>query len=259
MLGYVIGGSNPDTIPTVIFGAFIWVILLNSGCFAYNTYYDKDEGSIVWLENPPRITKNLLLFSVVLMLLGQLLSFLINPYFVIIYFIFFVLSISYSHPVIRFKSRPILGLLTNIIGYGVLTVLAGWIISERISSTRIFLMLILTSLSVVLAYTLHLLRHRKEDEKRGYTTFVMVLGRDNTFMFLIISCILGFFIALYMLINGFLRPLSTIGLLPGLYIWFLLFKLKNNPRMDDTDTWLMQIFNAGTIGWPLVILGELFG
>src|SRR5213083_3776489 len=77
-------------------GLAIWVIFLNGGTLAINSVFDKDEGDIGYLNSPPVLPRYLLHFSLVLLIGGQALSFLLPLGFRIAYAICFALSILYS-------------------------------------------------------------------------------------------------------------------------------------------------------------------
>ena len=58
----------------------------------YNSYFDKDEGSIGALKNPPEVSKQLYVTSLVLDLLSILLSFIISWKFALMIFVYGMVS-----------------------------------------------------------------------------------------------------------------------------------------------------------------------
>jgi len=105
-----------------------WVVLLNGGTLAFNSAYDRDTEPVAYLACPPQPPGWLARAAVVAMGLGGLLGgLLVGPFFGLAVFACLVLSVLYSHPATRWKSRPGLDLMVNIIGYGAGTTIAGMI------------------------------------------------------------------------------------------------------------------------------------
>ncbi|HSZ71128.1 MAG TPA: hypothetical protein VK750_00530, partial [Cytophagaceae bacterium] len=68
--------------------AFVVVHLFHNGASnAFNSYFDKDEGSIGGIENPPPVDKELYVVSLVLDVLAVVLAYFVNPYFALMVFI----------------------------------------------------------------------------------------------------------------------------------------------------------------------------
>ncbi len=104
----------------------VWVVMLNGGTLAFNSAYDRDTGAVAYLPDPPDPPAGLGPAAAVFMASGALLGWLvIGPGFGLIVAVCVVLSVLYSHPLVRLKSRPGLDLATNMVGYGAGTTLAG--------------------------------------------------------------------------------------------------------------------------------------
>jgi hypothetical protein len=70
----------------------------------YNSYFDKDEGSIGGLKNPPPVNKGLYWLSLTLDALALIMGFLkVNALFAVMLLIYGLVSKAYSHPLIRLK------------------------------------------------------------------------------------------------------------------------------------------------------------
>jgi hypothetical protein len=102
---------NP-TEKAVLWSLLIIHILLYPASNGYNSYFDKDEGSIGGLKNPPPVNKGLyylaLLFDGLAIVLGL---FAINITFALMLFVYGLASKAYSHPAIRLKKFPVTGWL----------------------------------------------------------------------------------------------------------------------------------------------------
>ncbi|MEO6582678.1 MAG: UbiA family prenyltransferase [Ferruginibacter sp.] len=84
----------------------------------YNSYMDRDTGSIGGLKNPLQPTKQLFYTTVVMDILALLLSFLISKLFVAGILLYILASRAYSYRGIRLKKYPFIGYLTVIIFQG---------------------------------------------------------------------------------------------------------------------------------------------
>lgn len=87
----------------------------------YNSYMDRDTGSIGGLERPPQPTRQLFYISIVLDLLAIGLGWLITPVFAMGILLYISASRSYSYRRIRLKKYPVAGYLTVVIFQGAFT------------------------------------------------------------------------------------------------------------------------------------------
>lgn len=117
---------NPASLAVLLGGWTSWVVLLNGGTLAFNSAWDQDRGPIAYLPDPPppppwlkMAAAGWMLLSIPLAMvtvgaaLGGLLAACV------------LLSLLYSAPPARLKTRPGLDLLVNMLGYGAGTTLAG--------------------------------------------------------------------------------------------------------------------------------------
>jgi len=104
----------------------VWVVLLNGGTLAFNSAYDKDTTPVAYLPDPPPPPAWLAGVSALFMLLGVGLGWrFVGSGFGFTVAVCVGLSLLYSHPRVRLKSRPGLDLVVNMVGYGAGTTLAG--------------------------------------------------------------------------------------------------------------------------------------
>ncbi len=119
---------NPASATVLGVSWFVWVVLLNGGTLAFNSAYDKDTGPVAYLANPPQPPPWLAAAATGFMMLGPILSwYIVGSSLALLVAICVILSLFYSHPLVRLKARPGLDLLVNMLGYGAGTTLAGFL------------------------------------------------------------------------------------------------------------------------------------
>ena len=96
-------------------------VLLYPSSNGYNSYMDRDTDSIGGIARPMQPTKQLFYATIILDLLGIILSFLVSPVFAICFSCYILFSRLYSYRGIRLKRFPIVGYLTVIVNQGALT------------------------------------------------------------------------------------------------------------------------------------------
>jgi 4-hydroxybenzoate polyprenyltransferase len=113
----------------------------------------------------------------------------INTALLVVAGVMFVLSVAYSHPAIRLKARPWLGLLTVSLGQGIGGAVAGWLCGQgnwmTLGSTRALLGLAVSTLITTGFYPLTQIYQRAEDARRGDITFAVRMG-ERCFPFTIV-------------------------------------------------------------------------
>ncbi len=186
-------------------GLFVFHVLFYGGSVAFNSYYDRDEGPIGGLWDPPPVTPVLLIFSLAVQFAGLALISLINWPILVLSLVMFALSTAYSHPTVRLKARPWPSLLTVTIGQGVGGAAAGWLCGQdnwrTLFSLEGGLGLLTTALIATGFYPLSQIYQRAEDARRGDITFAVRWGK-RCFPFSM-ACLAG------------------AGLVGGLLLWYL--------------------------------------
>lgn len=223
---------NLDLIKLII-GFFTWVVCLNGATLAINSYYDKDEGAVGWLENPPRIPKYLNVFSWTLFAIGFILSSYINRKFFIAYTINFILSVLYSVPPFYWKRKTGFDLFVNALGYGVLTMYAGYSLLDVALTPQMIIILLVIFIMWGAGYPLTQIYQIEEDKNRGFKTLAIALGKKGSLIFSFILALLVLIILVISFILGYFSsrifimvPLFILGLV-YLLNWYLKYKTIN--------------------------------
>ena len=208
----------------------------------FNSYFDKDEQSIGGLKNPPPVDKELYNVAILFDVLGLALGFIISIEFVLMIFIYGMISKAYSHPSIRLKKMPILGWLTAGIFQGYFTFLLSYIAiaDVSISSTNqwsIHFPGILSTLLLLGSYPMTQIYQHDEDAKRGDITISQRLGILGTFHFTAIAFLFassGFVYFFYSEFSSLLGILFLVVMSPVL-IYFSLWYLRTRKDLSNAD------------------------
>ncbi len=165
---------------------FILHLLVFPSSNAYNSYHDKDEGSIGLLENPPPVSKSLLVTANVMDVLAIILGFwFVDQLFTLYLLTYILVSRAYSSPLIRLKKYPIVSWLVVCVFQGALTYLAvyGSITQNMLfNSYHIVLPALICTSNLLAIYPLTQVYQQTEDAARGDLTMSRLLGIRGTFV-----------------------------------------------------------------------------
>ena len=161
----------------------------------YNSYYDRDEGSIGGLKAPPKVTPELLhlvrLFDALAVAGAALLSW---PFAGLVA-VYLLVSKAYSYEGIRLKKYPLLSTLVVVVFQGAFTLLmvqvgAGATPAQLFERTNLLLALVST-LFLCGSYPLTQVYQHAEDARRGDRTLSRLLGVRGTFVFAAVGLLAG--------------------------------------------------------------------
>ena len=168
------GVAVPDA--TMLLGVGVWVVALNGGTLALNSAFDRDEGDVAYLRNPPAPPTALAWFAVMLMAAGAALTWNLPAGYRIAYGICVALSVAYSVPPLRLKAVAGADWVINMIGFGTLTPFAGWAITGMSLQAGDALVLVAFCPLFAALYPLTQLYQMDEDRARGDRTLALRLG-----------------------------------------------------------------------------------
>lgn len=159
-------------------------LLIYPASNGYNSFMDRDTGSIGGIKDPKQPTRQLYYASILLDVLALVLSTCISIYFFAGILLYIAASRSYSYREIRLKKYPVLGYLTVIFFQGAVVF---FLVKHGSSVSKTFSVpasaMIAASLLVGGFYPLTQIYQHAEDKQDGVTTLSYMLGYRGTFIF----------------------------------------------------------------------------
>lgn len=176
---------NPERLLLVFLALHLFLYPSSNG---YNSYFDKDEKSIGGLRTPPKVSLGLYYLSLLFFVIALGLGWFINWQFASMLLVYGLVSMAYSHPIVRLKKYAygswiiagfFQGCFTFCMVYAGLSDF-GW---DVMFKSHVFIPGLLTSLMLWGSYPLTQVYQHEEDAKRGDNTLSLKLGIKGTFSF----------------------------------------------------------------------------
>jgi 1,4-dihydroxy-2-naphthoate octaprenyltransferase len=258
--------SQSDTInwPDTLLAFFILHFLVFPSSNGYNSYQDRDEGSIGGLKFPPKVTIHLYYVTLLMDTIAVLLGMLISAYFSLMTLVFIIISRAYSYRDIRLKKYPIIGFLAVFIFQGAfvymmsITAISGIKIQDIFSEASIICMAV-SSLFIGSIYPLTQIYQHQADKNDGVISLSYKLGYTGTFVF---SGIL-FSIAVLLLLYYFNQKHQIIPLIIFLIMMFpVMFRLsvwfakvrKDAVHADFDNTMAINLLTSSVMNLYFLLL-----
>jgi hypothetical protein len=227
--------------------------LLYPASNAYNSYYDKDEGSIGLIKNPPPVTKKLLYTAWALDIVALIIAWAggLGWFFIGYLVVYGAISKAYSHPSIRLKKYPITSLILVSTFQGFLTYLA--ITQSLVQLPPAFLLHIehllpaaITTTNLLAVYPITQIYQHDEDKKRGDLTYSRMIGIGGTFLNAAVFFSLSFlgFILYFYTIQQEASILLLAACMGPVMIFFSMWWLKTNKNPSLADYTHTMYLNA---------------
>ncbi len=231
---FFFGVSQADHInvanTAIVFIAIHLFIYPGSNC--YNSYMDKDTGSIGGLKNPPPVTRKLYYASIAVDVLGLLICSIAGWKNAVIAAGYVAFSKAYSWEGIRMKKYTYLGWLSVMFFQGGYTYMLANMVATGNADLSWFTeknleCMLFASLIIGGSYPLTQIYQHEEDSLRGDHTISYRLGIVGTFSFTAIFFSIGAFVALhyfthyYSLKQFFIFGVCSIPIFIYFANWFL--------------------------------------
>lgn len=201
-------------------------ILLFGGATAFNSYWDKDEGAVGGLKNPPKMQEWMRWVSLLIQFIGLGFAMEMGTEFLLIYMVSMIFFWLYSTPQARWKGKPILSLIAIGISTGTNSFLLGYLAAGGESlGFREGITAFAVAVLILSMYPVSQIFQIKEDEKRGDLTFALRFGLKGIRWFYRILFLVGLSILSFQLykIESWLGISLFVAALPAFgYINWLL-------------------------------------
>jgi len=178
---YLLGGvlSPQIDLPMFLLQYVSVHFFLFGGVTVYNSYWDKDEGPIGGLKNPPRMAKWMLPASWVLQGIGLVVGLPVGRGFTALYIASMILSWAYSSPGIRWKGRPLLSVVATGSAIAFSSLMGFYAYGGNVLTVGVVMGCVTVSLLIISLYPLSQVYQIPEDTKRGDRTFAVTYGIDG--------------------------------------------------------------------------------
>ncbi len=161
----------------------LWHLGLYGGATAFNSYWDKDEGPIGGLKNPPPMRPWMRWASFFLMLVPapflmcDIVSDTLPLASMVVYLLSFFLFWAYSSPIVRWKGHPYLSVLVIFLSTGTNGFFMGYFSSNGMSISLLSLIAACGVASILVSlYPISQLFQLEEDQHRGDHTLALQIG-----------------------------------------------------------------------------------
>jgi 1,4-dihydroxy-2-naphthoate octaprenyltransferase len=203
-------------------------VLVYPASNGYNSYMDRDTGSIGGIEKPLQPTNQLFVITVIMDVIAVLSSLIISPLTATCIFIYIMFSRLYSYRKIRLKQYAIIGYLIVILNQGGLIFFTIFHATNKDAPVITPLTgLICATLLIGGFYPITQIYQHKEDTADNVKTISLLLGKKGTFIFCALVYAVAFallFIYFYSINKLFLFSVILLFFLPVLIyftVWFL--------------------------------------
>jgi 4-hydroxybenzoate polyprenyltransferase len=198
----------------------------------YNSYFDRDEGSIGGLKHPPRVTRSLFWLVVIFDGLALLTAAGLNASFAGGILLYLLVSKAYSYDKIRLKKYPFLSTLVVVIFQGAFTYLlvqVGLGLDRRAMLQPENLVFAgVSSLFLCGSYPLTQIYQHGEDARRGDRTLSLLLGIRGTLLFAAASLLLATYRQQQQIRNIYIFLVCTAPVVVFFITWFM--KIQKDRR-----------------------------
>lgn len=226
----------------------------------YNSYMDRDTGSIGGLEKPPPPSRQLYFTTIVLDITGLLLCFLISPLFAAVMVLYISASKAYSYRGIRLKKLPVIGYLVVIIFQGALTF---WLVYYGSNAGNTLFVpwqgMVICALLIGGFYPLTQIYQHRQDLEDGVVTLSYKLGYTGTFAFCAAVYLCAWlFMAQFFIVQGEWNKLLLVSIffIPVIVYfikWFVQVR-KDSHAANFKNTMIMNWLASACTNTAFVIL-----
>ena len=242
--GFLLGGFlSPDLdVQSFLLQFFNVHLLLFGGATAYNSFWDKDEGPIGGLQNPPKMQSWMWSGSLILQIVGLLVAAGQGLLYSGIYVLSIVFFWLYSTPLARWKGHPIKSLVAIGVSTGFNSVLLGYLAAgNEIISMPVWIAAAGVTLMLLSLYPISQVYQIEEDRSRGDCTFAEHYGKEGVTQFFVIAFLSGLILVSFVIgvFNFWVAILfGFVGVIVGVVVSLLLKGLSTTSEDYDKVMWI---------------------
>lgn len=223
---------------------------------AYNSYFDKDEGSIGGLKNPPKVDRNVYYLASIFDFIGLFLTqWLYQNYtLTLMVLVYILVSRAYSNSFTRLKRFAILSWLIAGFFQGAWVV---WLIYIGLNDFEFAMVFnpktlfggLLASAILWGSYPMTQIYQHEEDSKRGDKTMSILLGVKGTFLFTGICFALATVGFIFYFDEYFIAKYGlhfVIGMTPvvAFFSWWMLKTWRDSDQANFKNTMRLNFISA---------------
>jgi len=223
---------------------------------AYNSYFDKDEGSIGGLKNPPKVDKNLFYLASLFDLIGLVLTQLLYNCVILtaMVLVYILVSRAYSNGKVRLKRFAILSWLIAGFFQGAWVVWLTYLGLNDFEFSMVFNEKplyggLLASAILWGSYPMTQIYQHEEDTKRGDRTLSVLLGIKGTFVFTA-TCFALATLGFVLFFNKYFDPkyawFFMIAMLPVVVFfgWWMLNTWRDQAQANYQNTMRLNVISS---------------
>jgi 1,4-dihydroxy-2-naphthoate octaprenyltransferase len=258
--------SQVNTInwPDTLLAFFILHLLVFPSSNGYNSFQDRDEGSIGGLKYPPKVTSNLYFATLLMDIIALLMGLMISLYFTLMVLVFILISRAYSYRPIRLKKYPFIGFMTVFLFQGAfvylmsMTAISGFKMPGMLSESSILCMTV-SSLFIGSIYPLTQIYQHQADKNDGVISLSYKLGYTGTFIFsgilfsIAVLLLLFYFNLKQQLIPLIIFLLMMLPVIIRLSLWFAQVK-KDVVHADFENTMAINMLISSVMNLYFLLL-----
>jgi 1,4-dihydroxy-2-naphthoate octaprenyltransferase len=200
-------------------------LLLYPSSNGYNSYMDRDTGSIGGIKDPMQPTKELFYVTVIMDVLAGALSFFISAWFGLAFVFYIICSRLYSYRGIRLKQYPVIGYLTVIVNQGaVIFFMVAHGASIDLTTDVSYTGMLASGFLIGGFYPITQIYQHQQDKEDGVKTISMLLGKRGTFFFCAVMYTMAFGLLFMDYMNN--NALNDFLVLQAFFIPVIIFFLR---------------------------------
>ena len=229
-------------------------LFIYPGSNVYNSYMDRDTGSIGGLKNPPPVTRQLYHASIVCDVAGLVLCAITGWQNMLLMAVYVAFSKAYSWHGIRLKKYALASWLVIAFFQGGYTFMLAKMVAENNTSLNWFTAqnitgMVIASLLIGGSYPLTQIYQHEEDSSRGDHTICYRLGLRGTFVFTLVTFVVAsgmlyhYFSTYWTTAHFFIFTVCLAPVMCYFLYWFLITS-RDNKNADFAHAMLMNKISA---------------